>query len=400
MNGFDLMRLALRALAMHRLRTLLTAVGVGVGVAAVVLLTSIGEGMYDFIEHEATRFGTHFLVVTPGKDETFGGPPGMRTNTVRPLTLDDALAIGQLDSVVAVAPAVTGLAEVEQEGIKRNVMALGTGPELPEIFSFEVAYGRFLPNEDWLAARPLAVLGSQLKSELFGANSALGAYIRVSGQRFRVIGVLADAGATVGFDLNNIVYIPVKHAMEIYNVLGVQEIDVRYRKDRPAAEVNSAITRLLRTRHGTEDFSITTQDQMLSTMRVILSTITAAVAALGGISLVVGGVGIFTIMTISIQERIFEIGLLRSLGARRREVRRMFLAEALALGGAGGLLGLILGQLAVWLLSALAPGIPVSVSVAYTAAAMTVAVVIGLLAGVAPAVRAARMNPVLALRAE
>ncbi|WP_446831159.1 ABC transporter permease [Candidatus Foliamicus sp.] len=400
MNVPDLLHLALRALAMHRLRTLLTALGTGVGVAAVVLLTSIGEGTYKFIEHEATRFGTHFLVVTPGKDETFGGPPGMRTNTVRPLTLDDALAIRQLDSVVAVAPAVMGLAEIEQGGVKRNVMALGTGPELPEIFSFEVAAGRFLPNEDLLAARPLAVLGSTLKNELFGADSALGAYIRVSGQRFRVIGVLADAGTTVGFDLNEIAYIPVKHAMEIYNVLGVQEIDVRYREERPAAEVEGDITRLLMARHGAEDFSITTQDQMLNTMRVILSTITAAVAALGGISLVVGGVGIFTIMTISIQERIFEIGLLRSLGARRREVRRLFLAEALALGVAGGLLGLVLGQAAAWLLRALVPSIPVSVSAGYTVAAMMIAVVIGILAGVAPAVRAARMNPVLALRAE
>ena len=400
MKPFDLLRLALRALSMHRLRTLLTALGTGVGVAAVVLLTSIGEGMYDFIEHEATRFGTHFLVITPGKDQTFGGPPGMNTNTIRPLTLDDALAIRKLDSVVAVAPGVTGLAEVENEGLKRNVMVLGTGPELPEIFSLEVGSGRFLPNEDYLAARPLAVLGSTLKNELFGADNALGAYIRVSGHRFRVVGVLADAGTTVGFDLNDIVYVPVKHTMEIYNMLGVQEVDVRYREDRPAAEVEGDITRLLIARHGSEDFSITTQDQMLNTMRVILSTITAAVAALGGISLVVGGVGIFTIMTISIQERIFEIGLLRSLGARRREVRRLFLAEALALGVAGGLLGLVLGQLAAWSLAALFPVIPVSVSIAYTVAALMIAVLIGILAGVVPAVRAARMNPVLALRAE
>ena len=394
------MRLALTALTMHRLRTLLTALGTGVGVAAVVLLTSIGEGMYDFIEREATRFGTHFLVINPGKDETFGGPPGMNTNTVRPLTLDDAMAIRRLDSVVAVTPVVMGLAEVEQGGLKRNVTVLGTGPELPEIFSFDVAYGRFLPNEDMLSARPLAVLGSTLKNELFGANNALGAYIRVSGQRFRVVGVLADTGTTVGFDLNDIVYVPVKHTMEIYNVLGLQEIDVRYREDRPAAEVEGDITRLLTARHGSEDFEVTTQDQMLNTMRAILSTITGAVAALGGISLLVGGVGIFTIMTISIQERIFEIGLLRSLGARRREVRRLFLAEALALGAAGGLLGLVLGQAAAWLLSALLPVVPVSVSAGYTVAALIIAVLIGALAGVVPAMRAARMNPVLALRAE
>lgn len=400
MNGIDLMRLALRALAMHRLRTLLTALGTGVGVAAVVVLTSIGEGMYDFIEHEATRFGTHFLVITPGRNETFGGPPGTNRNTVRPLTLDDALAVSRLDSVVAVAPAVMGLAEVEQGGVKRNVTVLGTGPQLPEIFSFEVAAGRFLPKEDMLSARPLAVLGSKLKNELFGANNALGAHIRVSGQRFRVIGVLADTGTTVGFDLNDIVYVPVKHTMEIYNVLGVHEIDVRYRDNLPVAEVDGGITRLLVARQGSEDFEITTQDQMLSTMRVILSAITGAVAALGGISLLVGGVGIFTIMTISIQERIFEIGLLRSLGARRREVRRLFLAEALALGAAGGLLGLVLGQLAAGLLAALLPAIPVSVSAGYTMAALMIAVVTGVLAGVVPAARAARLNPVLALRAE
>ena len=400
MRPFDLLRLALRALSMHRLRTLLTALGTGVGVAAVVLLTSIGEGMYEYIEHEATRFGTHFLVITPGRTQTMGGPPGMNTNTVRPLTLEDAQAIGQLDAVSAVAPGVTGFAELENEGVRRNAMVLGTGPELPEIFAFEIASGRFLANEELLSARPLAVLGSKLKNELFGPDNALGAYIRVSGHRFQVVGVLADAGTTVGFDLNDIVYVPVKHAMEIYNVLGVQEVDVRYREDRPVSEVEGDITRLLMARHGREDFTITTQDQMLNTMRVILSAITSAVAALGGISLVVGGVGIFTIMTISVQERIFEIGLLRSLGARRREVRRLFLAEALALGAAGGLLGLVLGQCAAWFLAALFPVIPVSISVMYTAAALMIAVLIGILAGVAPAVRAARMNPVLALRAE
>ena len=400
MRPFDLLRLALRALSMHRLRTLLTALGTGVGVAAVVLLTSIGEGMYEFIEHEATRFGTHFLVITPGRTQTMGGPPGMNTNTVRPLTLEDAQAISQLDSVSAVAPGVTGFAELENEGVRRNAMVLGTGPELPEIFAFEIASGRFLPHEELLSARPLAVLGSKLKNELFGPDSALGAYIRVSGYRFQVVGVLADAGTTVGFDLNDIVYVPVKHTMEIYNVLGVQEVDVRYREDRPVSEVEGDITRLLMARHGREDFTITTQDQMLNTMRVILSAITLAVAALGGISLVVGGVGIFTIMTISVQERIFEIGLLRSLGARRREVRRLFLAEALALGAAGGLLGLVLGQCAAWFLAALFPAIPVSISVMYTAAALMIAVLIGILAGVAPAMRAARMNPVLALRAE
>ena len=400
MRPFDLLRLALRALSMHRLRTLLTALGTGVGVAAVVLLTSIGEGMYEFIEHEATRFGTHFLVITPGRTQTMGGPPGMNTNTVRPLTLEDAQAIGQLDAVSAVAPGVTGFAELENEGVRRNAMVLGTGPELPDIFAFEIASGRFLANEELLSARPLAVLGSKLKNELFGPDNALGAYIRVSGHRFQVVGVLADAGTTVGFDLNDIVYVPVKYTMEIYNVLGVQEVDVRYREDRPVSEVEGDITRLLMARHGREDFTITTQDQMLNTMRVILSAITSAVAALGGISLVVGGVGIFTIMTISVQERIFEIGLLRSLGARRREVRRLFLAEALALGAAGGLLGLVLGQCAAWFLAALFPAIPVSISVMYTAAALMIAVLIGILAGVAPAMRAARMNPVLALRAE
>ena len=400
MKPFDLLRLALRALSMHRLRTLLTALGTGIGVAAVILLTSIGEGMYEFMETEATRFGTHFLVITPGKTMTLGGPPGMNTNTVRPLTLDDALAIGRLSSVKAVAPAVMGFAEAEREGVKRDITVLGTGPSLPEIFSLEVASGRFLPQEDLESSRPLAVLGSELKRDLFGVDNALGAHIRVAGQRFRVIGVLADAGTTVGFDMNEIIFVPVRHTMEIYNMLSVQEVDVRYDENRPASEVEGDITRLLIARHGSEDFTITTQDQMLSTMRVILSTITSAVAALGGISLVVGGVGIFTIMTISIQERIFEIGLFRSLGARRREVRRLFMAEALALGAAGGLLGLALGQGAAWLLGALFPVIPVSISVAYTIAALIIAVLIGILAGVAPAVRAARMDPVLALRAE
>jgi putative ABC transport system permease protein len=267
-------------------------------------------------------------------------------------------------------------------------------------FSLRVALGEFLPADDPRAPRPLVVLGSKVREELYGERNPLGEMVRVGGERYRVIGVMESKGQLLGFDLDDAVFIPAARALELYNREGLFEIDVLYDKAADADEVAAGIERVMVARHGGLDVTITTQQQMLDVLGSVLDVVTFAVAALGGISLLVGGVGIFTIMTIAVRERTAEIGLLRAVGAGRGQVRSIFLGESMLLAGLGGAGGLAAGAAIVLLLQVAAPALPLNLSVPYVVAAEVVAVLIGLVAGVLPAQRAATLDPVEALRAE
>ncbi|MDW8259757.1 MAG: ABC transporter permease, partial [Gammaproteobacteria bacterium] len=330
---------------------------------------------------------------------TFGGSIGQFAST-RPLTIDDAHALQRLPQAIHVVPAVQGNADVEAQGRVRRTTVFGVGAQFAEAFAFAVAGGRFLPPDDPSAPRPVAVLGATLRRELFGDGNPLGASIRIGGERYRVIGFMQAKGSMLGFDLDDTVYIPAARALSLFNRAGLFEIHVVYAPGAPVSEVTQAIRRTMIARHGREDFTIVTQQEMLDTLGDILGVLTAAVAALGGISLLVGGVGIFTIMTIAVRERTGEIGLLRALGATRGSVRRVFLGEAVMLSAAGGAGGLVFGAGLALLCESLLPALPVKVDWAYVMLAEGIAIAIGLLAGVLPAARAARLEPVDALRAE
>ena len=395
----DLIHLTGSAVLAHRVRSLLTITGIAVGIASVVLLTAIGEGVQRFVVNEFTQFGTNLIAISPGKTETFGMSGAIISN-VRPLSLDDAEALQQLPRVRAVVPFVQGNAEVEARGLTRRTAVFGTGAAVPEVWQISPALGRFLPDDEPRRARAFAVLGSKLRSELFGTSSPLGERIRIGGETYRIIGSMEPKGQMLGFDLDDTVYIPVGRAMAMFDRESVMEIDVLYRADTDADALSEQIRKRLITRHGNEDFTIVTQDQMLEVLGSVLDVLTLAVGALGAISLAVGGIGILTIMTISVNERTAEVGLLRALGAGRRQVIGLFLGEAVVLAAAGGLIGLALGAGGAWLIGAAIPGLPTHVAWSYALLALMVAVVIGLLAGVMPASRAARMDPVTALRSE
>lgn len=395
----ELAKLAFDAVKAHRLRSVLTALGIAVGIAAVVLLTSIGEGVQRFVMAEFTQFGTTLVAVNPGKTTTFG-VSGALIASVRPLSVDDAAAVQRLPHVEAYVPMVQGNAQVEGGSRTRRTMILGTGSELPRVFKFEVSMGRFLPPDETEAPRAYVVLGSKVHKELFGEESPLGRRVRIAGERYRVIGVMASKGQIVGFDMDDAVYVPVVRALDMFDREGLMEIDVLYREGAVEEEVVEGIRRVLVARHGQEDFTITTQRQMLDVLGSILDVLKFAVGALGGISLLVGGVGILTIMTIAVTERTAEIGLLRAIGAERSQVLALFLAEAVVLAGLGGLAGLGLGAGGAALLRLAVPSLPTHTPWSFALLAEAVAIAVGLAAGILPARRAARLDPLEALRAE
>jgi putative ABC transport system permease protein len=396
----DAIRLALRAITAQRLRSFLTLLGIAVGIASVILLTSIGEGIHRFVLAEFTQFGTNIASISPGKVKTSGPTPTGIPTSVRPLTLDDARSLARLAHVTGMTAMVWGNTEVSGNGRLRRTTVNGVGADMLKVYSIKVRTGQFLPEEALENARAFVVLGAKLKSELFGSANPLGARVRVGNLQFRVIGVLEAKGQFLGVDLDDAAYIPTARALELYNRDGMMKIDLAYEEGIPAARVVAAVKSSLIARHGREDFTITTQEDMLRTLSNILNILTMAVGALGGISLAVGGVGIVTIMTIAVSERTGEIGLLVALGARRRTILGLFLGEAVALSALGGVIGLILGIGLAQLIHLVVPALPVHTPVSFVLLAEGIAVAIGLLAGVLPARSAARLDPVEALRAE
>lgn len=396
----DAIKLAFRTVLAQRLRSFLTLLGIAIGIAAVILLTSIGEGIHRYVLGEFSQFGTNVIGVHPGKVKTGGAASVGLPSSAKPLSLEDAEALRRLPNVIAVTPSVFGNAEASAGGRVRRVTVYGVGPDMLTVFKGRMRIGQFLPVEDANAARALVVLGPKLKHELFGAQSALGARVRLGGLQFRVIGVLESKGQFLGMDMDDTAFIPAARAIELFNRSSLNEIDVAVAEGRSAARVKASIKRLMAARHGREDFTLISQEEMLTSLSSILDMLTMAVGALGGISLFVGGVGIAAMMTITVTERTAEIGLLVALGARRRTILSLFLSEAVALAALGGLIGLLSGIGLAQLIRLFLPVLPVHTPVLFVLAAEVLAIIIGLLAGVLPARRAMRLNPVDALRGE
>ncbi len=395
----DLMRFAFGVVRAYRMRAFLSAAGIAIGVAAVVLLTSIGEGIQQFTLAQFSQFGTNLVSVTPGKVKTAGISVGIFAS-VRPLTIEDAVAIRRLPNIEYTDPVCSGNGEIGFGGRRRRVMVYGVSGYFARALRMEVMLGNFLPADDPDAARYLTVLGSKTRRELFGDDNPLGKRIEIAGSNYTVIGVMAPKGQIFGVDLDDSVYIPVATALQLFNREGLMEIHVTYVPGASDEQVTSSIRRLLMDRHGREDFTLTPQKEALQTLDSVLGMLTFAVAALGGVSILVGAIGILTIMIIAVAERTSEVGLLKALGATHGQVLTLFLADAAVislLGGAGGILLALGVAKGITIFSA---ALPVKISWFFVGLAEVVSVLIGLIAGVLPARTAAKLEPVQALRAE
>jgi putative ABC transport system permease protein len=397
----DLALLSLRTLASLRLRSALSVLGIAIGVGSVILLTSIGEGTRRYVLEQFSQFGTNLMSLNPGRTET-AGLPGIFGGTTQPLTIDDAEALARIPGVTAVVPIAFGNARVEGGtlGLARSVPIYGVTPAIQEVWKFRVRQGAFWHAGDPRRGAALAVLGQKLGRELFGGESALGRHVRIGGTRFRVVGLMEAKGSMLGMDIDDVAYVPVASALKLFNLPELQELHVAYSNAAMAKRVEADVRTVLAERHGEEDFTVTTQEAMLDVFGNVMDVITLSVGAIAGISLLVGAIGILTMMWIAVGERTHEIGLLRACGASRGQVRRLFLLESAALGAAGGVLGLGCGFGLGVLLRAAVPGLPVHVPLVYAVAALGVALLTGLVAGVGPAHRAAALDPIEALRAE
>lgn len=397
MRFYDWLKLVVGSVKSSPARSLLTASGIAIGIFAVALLTSIGEGVRQYVFDNFAQFGTNIIAVSPGKTETMG--MGGILSTVRPLTIDDAESLRSLPHVEYTMSMVAGVGRIESHDRARSTDVYGVGHQMPNLWKFDVAMGRFLPNDPPGSARPYAVLGSKLKSELFGNKNPLGEFVRISNVRFRVIGVMATKGMMLGFDIDDAIYIPTNRALQLFDREGVMELDIVYDPTISSEAMREATKVHMIQRHGREDFTIITQDQALETLDNILSVLSVAVAALGSISLFVGGVGILTIMTTSVRERTHEVGLLRAVGSTQRQIMLLFLGEAVLLAMLGGLVGLVIMVVLGLLLSVFVPGLPLQLNPIFLLSALILSGLIGMIAGVMPARSAANLDPIEALRA-
>ena len=391
----DLLRFAVGALTGHRLRTLLSVLGVAVGIAAVIALTALGEGARRYVTDEFASLGSNLVIVLPGKVETTGVAPF--GGVVHDLTLEDFRAMTRIPGVRRAAPLAVGSEEVRAGERARSLPVLGTTAEFAEVRHIGVAAGRYLAPGDPDAGGNEMVLGMKAAAELFGAESPLGQVVRVGDWRFRVVGVLAPRGRGLGFDFDDLVFIPVRTAMRMFNRPSLFRILVDVRGPAEMEPVKGRILALMRERHRADDVTVMTQDALLSAFSSIMRALTLALAAIASVSLVVAGVGIMNVMLVSVAERRAEVGLLKALGARDRQVLSAFLAEATVLSVVGGLIGLAAGFSAIAAFRRFYPAFPAMPPGWAIAAALAMSVLVGIVFGVWPARRATRLDPVLAL---
>lgn len=394
----DTLTQSLAAIGTQRLRAGLIILAMSIGIASVSVLTALGDSARRYVVNEFEALGTNLVIVLPGRTETTGGQPPLFGETPRDLTLDDAQALFRSRHIAAIAPLTIGSAPVSSLGLERETNVVGSTHALRRVRRLTVAQGSFLPETEADKALPVCVIGQTIRNELFAKQAALGQWLRINDRRFRVIGVLASEGQSVGIDFDEIVIIPVASAQALFDTHSLFRILVETKSKPDMYKAADEIRAIVKARHeGEDDVTLITQDSVVSTFDKILTALTLTVAGIAGISLSVAGVLVMNVMLVSVTQRTAEIGLLKALGATKRQLLWLFLSEAAMLSVAGAVLGVLLGYITLSVLQALYPDFPMQLPAWALLAALAVALMTGLLFGVLPARKAAKLDPVAAL---
>jgi len=399
MTWADIFRFAANALGQHRRRSLLSLLGVVIGVVAVVSLTALGEGARRYVMDQFAALGSGLLVVMPGKTDTTGGFPGLG-GAPNDLTLEDARALERrLPEVLRVVPITAGATTLSRLQRSRQAVIIGTTPDFRRVRELAITRGRFLPAGDFERGAPVVVLGRKLAKELFEEVDPVGQAVRVGDWRVRVIGLLAPRGTQMGLDMDEAAMVPVATGLRMSNRKSLMRVIVQLRPGANMQAVKQKVIALMSDRHGEEDITCISQEAVLSSLSSILRALTLVVAGIAAISLSVAGIGIMNVMLVSVSERTPEVGLMKALGATRRQILLVFLFEAVLLSAVGGALGLGIGWLLIEIVVAFYPAVPASPPAWAVGAVVGVSLATGTIFGVLPAWRAARLDPVAALAA-
>jgi putative ABC transport system permease protein len=413
MKFYRLFLESIESLSGNKLRSMLTVLGIVIGVAAVIAMLSIGRGAQASITSRIESMGTNLIYVTPGSTSQSGVQSA--AGSAGTLTLDDADALANLENVEAVASQTSNFVQVVYQGLNVNTRLMGITPDYEAVSSLTLEDGEFISASDQSARSLVVVLGSSVAEDLFGSTAGVvGQKVRLNGQSFKVIGVLASKGSTGFMNQDDQVFVPLSTAL--YRLVGgerfrgssvISQITVKASSanvvDQLASEVTSTVRDLHGTVEGADDFTVTTQKSTLAAATEVSDTLTIFLGGIAGISLAVGGIGIMNIMLTTVSERTHEIGLRKAIGAKRRDILLQFLVESMVLSFVGGLIGVALGWGAARLMgqiqfsgSTITPVVGMDSVLLATLFSMAV----GLFFGIYPATRAARLQPVDALRYE
>lgn len=395
----DTLRFARDAASGTPLRTVLLVFSMAIGVAAVVILTALGDGARHYVVGEFSSIGSNLIIVLPGRSETRGfNPANLVTSTPRDLTVEDAAALRRIPGVDRTSPIVVGTSEINAEGKLREAMLIGTNADFIKVRQLKLALGRFLSNDDLGHGSAEVVLGALIREEIFGTENPLGKTVRIGGRRLRVVGVLAEGGQGMGMTTNELLIVPVATAQAMFNTNTMFRILIEAHSREQIGSVKTHVLKTITERHeGEEDITVITQDAVLQTFDKILRVLTLGVAGIAAISLAVAGILVMNVMLVSVTQRTAEIGLLKALGATAATIRNAFLLEAGLLSLVGAFAGIALGHLGAAVLRHFYPAFPAYPPNWAVVAGLGTALAAGLIFGVMPARRAARLDAVQAL---
>jgi len=390
------------AIVENKLRSALTMLGMIIGVMAVILLVSVGTGAKRYITSEFESLGTNVILIQPGKTDKKNsmGPPV--SSSKGKLTLSDVDALQKnAQSLSAVSGVMFGAGVVKNESATNNINILGSNDQFNRIFNMTLIEGNYFSKEDEDSGRRVAVLGYTIKENLFGSTTALGKLVKINESEHRVIGIIKPTGDKLGFNVDDMVFIPTKSSLRLFNTDKLFGIRASAKSRGGLDDAVKEMTAILKDRHnGEEDFTIITQVTMMESMNTILNMLTYALGAIAFISMLVGGIGIMNIMLVSVTERTREIGIRRAVGARRSDILKQFLIEAIVISVSGGLIGIAISMIITYSLYAFIPGFDMRPPFWILPPSFFLSLITGVVFGVWPARKAALIQTIDALRYE